>query len=434
MASLQGGRAMAVFLGFAAAYFLSYALRSVNAVIAPALSADLGLSHADLGWLSAAYFIGFSCMQLPLGIWLDRYGPRRTESALLVLAALGAGLFACGSGLPALWCARALIGVGVSACLMASFKAYRMWFGPDRQGQLASWMLVAGTSGALSTTLPVAWLLPLVGWRALFWAMAVLLLVIAACLHFGLRSVERDAGPAAGAAQARTAAGSSAGHAGPVIGYLTILRTPAFARLAIAGLVIHGGFLGLQTLWAGPWMSQVLGHDTARTGEILFLFNFTLLLAYLGMGWAIRRWQEQRGSVDGLVLAGLAAMLAIQVAIACVRGPQAWLLWLLLALFVPVTIVLQTQAGLQFPVQVAGRANSAYNLLLFTGASLSQWGFGLLADLFEQNGLADPGDALRATPCGRRWVWPARCNWRRWGGLRWATRAKSALAPGRRDR
>ncbi len=165
MSHLSGALAARVFLCFASAYLLSYAFRSINAVIAPALTADVGLSNADLGLLSSAYFLTFAALQLPLGIWLDKYGPRKTEAALLLFAAAGAAIFATSTNLAGLWLGRALIGVGVSACLMAAYKAYRQWFAPEQQSQLASLMLVAGTSGALLATVPVSAAMPAFGWR-----------------------------------------------------------------------------------------------------------------------------------------------------------------------------------------------------------------------------------------------------------------------------
>ena len=228
-ATLRGALAARVFACFALGYLLSYALRAINAVIAPSLMAELGLSNADLGLLSSAYFVAFGCMQLPLGIWLDKYGSRRTEAALLLCAAAGAVVFATSTSLAGLWLGRALIGVGVSACLMAAFKAYRLWFAPERQSQLASWMLVAGTAGALSATVPVTLALPLLGWRGIFWVVAALLLLVAAAIFFLLRDVElrfgRAAPPSAaalgdGAARLRTRRGGSVrsgvGTLGPV--------------------------------------------------------------------------------------------------------------------------------------------------------------------------------------------------------------------------
>ncbi|WP_346925548.1 MFS transporter [uncultured Arthrobacter sp.] len=252
-------------------------LRSINAVIAPSLLADVGLSNSDLGLLSSAYFVSFASVQLPLGIWLDKYGPRRTESALLLVAALGAVVFATSTSLTGLWIGRALIGVGVSACLMGAFKAYRQWFAPEQQSQLASWMLVAGTAGALTATVPVSMALPLIGWRGVFWIIAALILLAAAAIFFLLRDVERRF------AGERSQTGAASGNDG---GYRSIFGSAYFWRMGFLGLVIHGIFLALQTLWAGPWMTTVLGKTPQQAGQILFALNFVLMLSYLALGWA----------------------------------------------------------------------------------------------------------------------------------------------------
>ena len=170
--AVSGGRAVGVFACFAAAYFMSYGLRSVNAVIAPDLLAQFGLTNAQLGSLSSAYFLSFAAMQLPLGIWLDRFGARRTNAVLLLVAALGCAVFALAGGLTGLWIGRALVGVGVAGALMSALKGYRFWYSAQRQQSLAAWMLVAGTLGALSVTVPVQAALPVVGWRGVFWVAA----------------------------------------------------------------------------------------------------------------------------------------------------------------------------------------------------------------------------------------------------------------------
>ena len=177
---LEGKAGYRVVLIFAAAYVLSYAFRAINAVIAPALMEDLQLSNADLGLLTSAYFLGFASMQLPLGSWLDKYGARRTESTLLLFAAVGAAIFAMSSTLTGLWIGRAMIGVGVSSCLMAPLKAYRVWYPAERQSQLGSWMLVFGTCGALTTTMPVAAILPIISRRGVFSIMSGLILLATA--------------------------------------------------------------------------------------------------------------------------------------------------------------------------------------------------------------------------------------------------------------
>lgn len=383
-ANLRGALAARVFACFAAGYLLSYALRAINAVIAPSLVSELGLSNAELGLLSSAYLVSFGCMQLPLGIWLDKYGSRRTESALLLCAAAGAVVFATSSSLAGLWVGRALIGIGVSACLMAAFKAYRQWFAPERQSQLASWMLVAGTAGALTATAPVAMAVPLLGWRGIFWIVAVLLTLVSAAIFFLLRELDNQSRPAA-APVARSDGG-----------YRRIFTSAYFWRMAVLGLANHGIFIALQTLWAGPWMMTVLGKTQEQTGSILFAFNFVLLLSYLALGWAAPRLAARGWNSHRLIGVGIAGMLLAQIAMLLTSAPGAWLLWLGLALFVPVTTLVQSNVGLAFPAALAGRANAAYNLQLFIGAFAAQWGFGVLADVFKAQG-AGPADAFRIT-------------------------------------
>ena len=300
--SLHGPRAARVFICFALGYLLSYALRAINAVIAPSLLAELGLSNSDLGLLSSAYFVSFGCMQLPLGVWLDKYGARRTESCLLLVAAAGAVVFATSTSLAGLWSGRALIGIGVSACLMGAFKAYRQWFALERQSQLASWMLVAGTAGALTATLPVTMALPLVGWRGIFWIVAALLLMVSAAIFLLLADVEKSFSCPA----------PSASGAAPGGGYASIFGNAYFWRMGVLGLVNHGIFFALQTLWAGPWMTTVLGKSPAQTGEILFAFNFVLMLSYLALGWSAPRLLARGWNMHRLIGLGLAGMLLAQ--------------------------------------------------------------------------------------------------------------------------
>ncbi len=384
---LEGKTATRVVLVFAAAYFLSYALRAINAVIAPALSADLQLSNADLGLLSSAYFLGFGSMQLPIGVWLDRYGSRRIEASLLLIGALGAAIFASSMSLTGLWVGRALIGVGVSSCLMAALKAYRVWYAPDRQSQLASWMLVFGTAGALASTVPVAMLLPLVGWRAVFWGTSIALLSAALLVFAGIRRAEQ----------------SMAQHAPPPgtgsnTGYLVIFRDRYFRRMALLGAVHQGGFMALQSLWAGPWMVTVLGMSVERTSQILFAFNFCLMLSYLALSWWAPRhvsYGQRRGlPVLRVVAVGLGLSVSLQLMMVLLPYAWSWLLWIAFGVVVTVTTLAQTHVSLAFPPALAGRANSAFNLTLFIGAFSVQWGIGLLVDLFASYGLS-PSMAMR---------------------------------------
>ena len=379
---LHGKQAMRVVLYFAAAYLLSYAFRAINAVIAPALMADLQLSNADLGLLSSAYFVGFATLQLPLGVWLDKYGSRRTESSLLLFAALGAAVFATSSSLFGLWIGRALIGAGVSSCLMAPLKAYRVWYPAERQSQLASWMLVFGTCGALATTVPVAAVLPSIGWRGVFWIMSALILLATALLFFCLKPVEQDINSRQAAADRSVNVDAQ--------GYRAIFANPYFRRMALLGAVHQGGFMAMQTLWAGPWMVTVLGLTVAQTSQILFLFNFALMLSYLALSWWAPRHISYGGSkglpVLKVVAIGLTGSVLIQLLMLLLPFAWAWILWIVFAVTVTVTTLAQTHVSLSFPPKQVGRANSAFNLTLFIGAFSIQWGIGLVMDLFIARG------------------------------------------------
>lgn len=397
---LQGRTATRVVLVFGLAYFLSYAMRAINAVIAPALSADLQLSNADLGLLSAAYFMGFGMMQLPIGVWLDRHGPRRTESALLLFGAVGAAIFACSHTLLGVWVGRALIGVGVSSCLMAAFKAFRVWYPAERQSQLGSWMLVIGTSGALSATVPVAMLLPLIGWRNIFFGVAGALLLAAWVLFSRLRDVEQAMSAAHTKPVSSTTAADPAANtsASDEPGYAAIFSDPYFRRMALLGAVHQGGFMALQSLWAGPWMMTVLGMSIEQTSHVLFLFNLSLLIAYLGLSWWAPRYVAygpRRGLPALRVVAiGLSLSVLLQGLMVLLPYPQSWWLWVPFAVVITVTTLGQTHVSLAFPTALVGRANSAFNLTLFVGAFSLQWGIGLLLDWFVALGWRN-ADAMR---------------------------------------
>jgi MFS family permease len=301
---LEGKAARHVVLIFAAAYVLSYAFRAINAVIAPALMEDLHLSNADLGLLTSAYFLGFASMQLPLGSWLDKYGARRTESALLLFAAVGAAIFAMSSTLTGLWIGRAMIGIGVSSCLMAPLKAYRVWYPAQRQSQLGSWMLVFGTCGAITTTMPVAAVLPIISWRGVFGIMSGLILLATALLFFRLKPIETEINARQLASQLQN---STNNPASVVTGYRAIFASPYFRRMALLGAIHQGGFMAMQTLWAGPWMVRVIGLSLDQTSQVLFLFNFILLLSYLVLSW----WAPRYVSFDDKP--GIPALRAVSV-------------------------------------------------------------------------------------------------------------------------
>lgn len=372
---MRGTWAIRVFLCFAFAYLLSYAFRAVNAVIAPELMADLNISHSELGLLSSAYFVGFAVMQIPLGIALDRYGARRTESFLLLFALCGASIFAYADSLWGLTLGRLLIGIGVSACLMASFTAYRRWFSVEQQSQLASGMLVFGTAGALLTTIPIQLALPIIGWRGSFWIMAILVAIAFIGIRLGIPKFDDHP---------RT---QKVKEGEESFGFREIICHPFFLRMLPIGIVNHGGFLALQTLWLGPWMVEILGFDSIFTAQILFLFNGVMLLGYALNAWLLPRANAKGFKTLNYVKWLLAIGLLSQLLAISIDSTFSWILWIIVAITATGHILGQSTVITAFPSSNAGVAATSYNLLIFVGAFIFQWGIGWGIDLSVSLGI-----------------------------------------------
>ena len=253
---LSARRAVGVFAAFALAYFLSTLIRAVTATLSPTLTQEFALPAGDLGLLAAGYFLGFAFTQLPLGRWLDRHEPRNVELAFLGVAVLGCVLFSFAQSFAMLLLARVLTGVGVSACLMAPLTGYRRWFSPALQLRSASWMLMVGSCGAVAATLPVQWLLPLIGWRPLFWLLAAGVLVAMAAIAWAVPGTARQGAPADPVAPVASPAPPAPASGG----YAQVWRSPFFRSVAPLGFFFNGGLAAMQTLWIVPWLIRVGSH------------------------------------------------------------------------------------------------------------------------------------------------------------------------------
>lgn len=373
MSVLARRQAVVVFLAFAFAYFFSALLRAVTATLAPTLTQEFQLQARDLGLLAGGYFLGFAATQLPLGSWLDRHGPKKVILGFLSVAVLGCAAFAQASSFSGLLVARVLCGVGVSACLMAPLTGYRGWFTPAVQLRANSWMLMTGSFGMLASTLPVQWLVPVVGWRPLFWGLAVLIAVAMVLVAWHVPRWAPAAAPAAGA------------HRGS---YAEVWRHPYFRKLTPVGFFSYGGMIAVQTLWAGPWMIRVAGYEPLQAAAGLFTINSCMLVTFWGWGMA-NPWLQRHGfGIDRLIAWGL-PLSFVTLGALIVAGPAAGAATLALFCVSSTSVSFaQPAVGMAFPASLAGRALSAYNLVIFLGVFAAQWGIGLLIDAFEAQGLA----------------------------------------------
>jgi MFS family permease len=387
-----------MFLAFAFAYFLSTLLRAVTATLAPVLRQDFGLSEGDLGLLAGAYFLGFSLTQLPLGAALDRYGSRRVLMVLLGVASVACLAFAQSQSLSGLILARMLIGVGVSACLMAPLTAYRLHYAPAQQLRANAWMLMTGSLGMLASTLPVHGLVPLMGWRGLF-VMVAGLLVVAAGLVAWLTPVRVQAQVPAAATTRPLAPTTPA-----AVGYAAIFRHPRFVQLLPVGLFMYGGMMAVQTLWAGPWLTRVVGQSAQAAAQGLFFISVATLATFFVWGVITPRMAKAGVNSYRVMRVGLVLPLALMVLIIGMgprAGAWAWGAWLVASSVITLSQPLLAQ---EFPPSLAGRALSAYNLVLFVGVFVVQWGLGLIID-----GLLHRGWSVVAAYQGAFGVYAALC-------------------------
>ena len=357
-----------IFMPFAAGYFLSYLFRVVNAVIAPDLIRDVGASSAELGLLTSVYFLTFAMFQLPLGILLDRYGPKRVEALLLTIAGGGALIFSQAETIWGLMCGRALIGFGVSACLMAAFKAYTMWFAKERWPLVNGFQMAAGGLGALAATTPVEMLLHLMDWRGVF------LVLAAMCITTGILLVtvvpEKD-----------LSAGVTADSTRPWAQLMEIFSNREFQRLVPLTTFSQAAFLSIQGLWAGPWLTHVAGLERAAVANTLLYIAAAMVVGFITMGSAAA-WLSRRGvSVSTTAVAGMAMFLIFQLGVVLNPGVGMTLIWLGFGFFGTTGILSYAALNSAFPVHLAGRVSTAVNLLVFIFAFAGQWFVGGVIEL-----------------------------------------------------
>ena len=393
---------LVVFCPFAAGYYLSYFYRYVNAVIAKDLVRDFSLAPSDLGLLTSAYFLSFAAAQLPLGVALDRFGPRRCTAALFCIAGVGALMFGLARDLAMLSAGRALIGLGVSAGLMGSIKAFTLWFPRERLTSLSGWMIGIGSLGTLSATAPVEALLGPLGWRALFLGLGALSLMAAALIFF---VVPERALP---------------GQADPwreqvaVIG--RIFARIDFWRLAAPLVICQATFQALQGLWFAPWLADVHGLGRAAAADYLFMSAAAYMLASFALG-PLSDASAKRGITPLRLYQG--GMLICAAAFAPlafgVRGGVLALLVLFAATSIA-AIIAYTLLTHLVPAAQTGRVTTASNLLLFGTSFAFQWGVGaILGNWPSAQGRYDPeayrvafGVLLAAQAAAAAWLLTAK--------------------------
>lgn len=374
----------------AALYAVSQFLRNSIGVIANDLARELDLSATQTGLLSSAFFFTFAAVQIPIGILMDRYGPKRVMLATAVLTVAGTVLFALAPSASVLIAARALMGLGCSTFFMAPLVIYARRFPPERFAGLTSLQMGLANLGTLAATAPLAASAAVYGWRASFLAVAILTIVILLAIAW---IVPRDSGSDR----------PKESWAGAFRGVAAALRVPSFWPVFFMHLTTYGCFASVIGLWGGPWLSDVHGADLGTRGNILLLGATAQICGMLLWGAMDRFW----GSYKKPVLIGsTATILLLSVLVLAPLDRTSAAVWFpLFGLCVAYTPILTSHGKSLFPPALTGRGITLMNIGTMGGAFLSQSVTGMLIDLM---GRSDQG---LYQPEGYRLVFSALAGW-----------------------
>ena len=357
---------LSVFLPFAAGYYLSFLFRTINASISPFLASDFGLGAAETGLLASVYFLVFAGAQIPIGVLLDRYGPRRVQSVLLVIAVGGTSLFGNADSFAGLLVGRAMIGLGVAASLMAGLKAIVMWFPRNRVAFVNGGMIMLGSLGAVTATAPTDWLLTWFGWRSLFELLTIATLAVAGLIYFAV--------PESNEGSKRSV------PSGKPLTLRSIFSDPRFLRIAPLSATCIGSSWAMHSLWAASWLSDVEGFDRQGVINQLFTMAIGISLGALLLGTLADRLRKRGISTEALLAVFGALFMLAELAL-IMRVPLPSILpWSIISVVGAATVLSYAIIADYFPVAIAARANGALNLLHFGWAFAVQYGIGLIVN------------------------------------------------------
>jgi MFS family permease len=354
--------------------FLTQAARAVLSVVGPVLAVEYGLSASELGLLSAVMFGAYCLWQLPVGLLLDLYGPRAVQSAMGVVAAAGFASFAMADGMGGFMLARALTGIGVASGLMAVLKSNSQWYARHQVAAMTGIAMVVAGTGGLAVTAPAQAILPLIGWRGVFWALAVMSLAMSAWCWVSAREPWAPQG-----GHRRTL-----GEEVAVIG--AIYSNRRFWRWAPAVILLTVINFSYQGLWAGPWLRDVAGQGATARAETLFCFALGLMGGAFVNGQLASRLQARGFSPMTMPLVSAVGLAAVQVGLLLEPSNRVvvTVLWVLFPGFASAGPAGYAAIAQIFPVEQMGRVSTAINTATLAGAFGLQTLIGWILDLWPR--------------------------------------------------
>jgi MFS family permease len=379
------GAAVALVGALIAIYVVSQFLRNSIGVIAPNLAVDLGLNAAEIGLLSSTFFFVFAAVQIPVGMALDRFGPRLCLLVGAAVTMIGAIVFASAPTPGMLILGRALLGLGTSGSLVASLAVYARRFPPNRFATLTGLQVGLGTIGTLLATAPLAYSTAAIGWRGSFLAVAVGTLVIAAWIAVVVRGhgVEAAGGRGSRAHGHRETSHKSSHETWreSLAGIVEVMRIPSVGRLFVMNLVMYSSFALVAGLWGGPYLTHIYGFDLEQRGNMLLIPVLAQIVGATLWGPTDRLIGSHKLPV--LTGAGLTALALGYLAVVGKLAPSQLIVWLVLfglvAAYLPVLIA---HGKALFPPHQVGRGLTILNMGAMGGTFLVQALSGFVIGLF----------------------------------------------------
>jgi MFS family permease len=374
---------LTIILPFAVGYFFAMAFRAINAILAHPISLELNLDNFEVGWITSVYLLTFALAQLPLGVLLDYWGARKTQSVLFALGAVGIVIFGMASNVAELAIGRAILGIGMAGGLIASIKAIADWVNSEEIPFYNSVILAAGGLGSLMVTMPSKLFEIEFGWRALCFLMSGLTLAVAILIFLVFRDKpEQDA--------------DRAGLWNEIVSLKVIYTDRFFWQVAPVVILPYGSFIAMRSLWLGPWLEHVVGFSPLESSHYLFALSLAMILGLAGGGLFAKLAADLRLPLANFIVLGVVAYIGVEVLIVLNVATQGYAVWVAYGFLGQVALVVYALLPQHFGAAWSGRAVTAANIFCFLFAFLAQSAFGLVLHLWPNAGTGQPVDAYKA--------------------------------------
>jgi MFS family permease len=357
---------------------LSMFFRVSTAVIAPNLIQDLGLNAETLGILGGAFFYSFALLQIPMGLMLDRIGPRIVMTFFPLIGALGAFLFALGESFTSVLFGRILIGVGMASVLMGTMKVFTLRFPPEKFATLVGINVSIGTLGSIFATSPLAYLASTIGWRMTFIFAGGITTILAILVFWAL-----------GGEKIKEESLIFHHSSEPVIGVIQSIRmvlgSLAFWQVGTITFFRYGAFIGLQGLWLGPYLMEIKGYSPIQTGNVL---TFLAIGAIIGGPIAGRLSDRVFDSRKGVALWGLSLYglsLFPLIGILRIENPFWYgLIFFFIGFFSSFGMLVYPHAKELFPITISATVMAGVNFFTMAGGALFMPALGKVIESFPR--------------------------------------------------